>query len=84
MESRFALRLRELRQAAGMTQPELAEKSGLSKAGIADLEQGRREPSWSTVLKLAEALGVTCLAFTEPPSAKKSARRRRGRPRKDD
>ena len=64
-----------------MTQPELAEKSGLTKAGIANLEQGRREPSWSTVVALCEALGVKCDVFLEEPSPDSEAQRR-GRPAK--
>jgi transcriptional regulator with XRE-family HTH domain len=65
---RFARRLRELRTAKGWTQGELAEKAGMSKAGVADLEQGRREPSWATVLALAEALGVACDDFQKSPA----------------
>lgn len=61
----FAGRLKELRVQAGLTQDGLAERAELSKAGVADLEQGRREPSWATVLALAKALGVTCQAFLE-------------------
>jgi transcriptional regulator with XRE-family HTH domain len=73
--------LKELREAAGLTQPQLAEKAGLSKAGIADIEQGRRVPSWDTVLALATALGVSCEAFTHQPAEREATGR--GRPRKD-
>jgi transcriptional regulator with XRE-family HTH domain len=78
----FAGRLRELREASGMTQKQLAEASGLKEGGIRDLEQGRRGPSWETVLALAKALSVDCLAFTTPPAAEAAAPRPRGRPRK--
>jgi transcriptional regulator with XRE-family HTH domain len=78
----FAGRLKELRQKARMTQPQLAEKAGLSKAGIAHLEQGLREPSWTTVQALAAALGVDCLAFKAAPAAGTKAARR-GRPSKN-
>ena len=81
--SRFGLRLKELRELAGLTQPQLAEKAGMSKGGVADLEQGRREPSWATVLTLAEALGVNCLAFQQAPDSE-AAPRGRGRPPKAD
>jgi len=74
----FAARMKELRRAAGLTQPELASKTGLSKSYVADLEQGRYEPSWSTVLAMATALGVKCDAFTEPPAS--SEPQGRGRP----
>ena len=54
----FAARLRELRESAGLTQRELAEKSGLHLGGLTKIEHGDREPAWSTVLDLAGALGV--------------------------
>jgi transcriptional regulator with XRE-family HTH domain len=62
----FALRLKELRAAAGWSQPELAERAGMTKAGICNLEQGRRQASWATVVALADALGVSTEAFREP------------------
>src|SRR5262245_12365043 len=59
----FASRLKRLREAAGLTQGELAERAGMNQFGIAKLEQGVREPTWATVQALAEALGVECTAF---------------------
>jgi transcriptional regulator with XRE-family HTH domain len=76
----FAGRLRELREQAGLTQHQLGGKAGLSQAGIADLEQGRRKPAWETVVALCRALGVTPDAFLQEPRA--MPERRRGRPRK--
>jgi transcriptional regulator with XRE-family HTH domain/DNA-binding CsgD family transcriptional regulator len=56
--TRFGERLRELRRAAGLTQEELAEATGLTARSIRDLEQGRRErPHRRTVELLASALG---------------------------
>ncbi len=52
------LKLKEVRQRKFMTQAQLAEKIGTSKANISKLETEQREPRASTVLKLAEALGV--------------------------
>ena len=54
----FTLRLKALRDEAGYTQAQLAEKAGLSPQAIASLEQGTRGPTWETVLRLALALGV--------------------------
>src|SRR4051812_22326297 len=79
----FGLKLKELRHHAGLTQPGLAEKAGMSKGGIADLEQGINKPSWETVQALAAALGVSCEAFQAPPSADAQPRGR-GRPPKAD
>ncbi|HEY7909339.1 MAG TPA: tetratricopeptide repeat protein [Thermomicrobiales bacterium] len=55
----FGLLLRRYRAAAGLTQDELAERSGLSARGISDLERGARErPHRDTVQMLADALGL--------------------------
>jgi predicted ATPase/transcriptional regulator with XRE-family HTH domain len=51
--------LKRYRVAAGLTQEELAERSGLSVRGISDLERGRRShPYFDTVRLLADALGL--------------------------
>src|SRR5215510_4770612 len=76
----FAGRLRELREQAGLTQKDLADRAGVSKATVADLEQGRYAPSWPTVVSLAEALGVVCTAFLQQPQA--GVEVKLGRPRK--
>jgi predicted ATPase/DNA-binding CsgD family transcriptional regulator/DNA-binding XRE family transcriptional regulator len=55
----FAARLRQLRTEAGLSQEELAERAGLSRRGIADLERGaRRSPYPATVRRLADAFGL--------------------------
>src|SRR5918912_1020664 len=55
----FGVRLRRLRQAAGLTQEELASRAGLTAKGISALERGeRRHPYPHTVRSLADALGL--------------------------
>src|SRR5689334_18810559 len=55
--STFGERLRRFREAAGLSQEALAERSGLSARGISDLERGlRRLPRLETVRLLADAL----------------------------
>ncbi len=54
----FTIRLKALREKAGLTQAQLAQKAGLSPQAIAALEQGTRGPTWETVRRLAMALGV--------------------------
>jgi DNA-binding XRE family transcriptional regulator len=78
--SGFASRLKELREAAGLSQGQLAEKAGCHRFTVAKLEQGRQEPAWPLVLAIADALGVDCNAFTEPPDATPA---KRGRPKKE-
>ena len=80
----FADRLRELREQAGMSRKDLAAKAGFrSEAGIRDLEQGVRKPTWETVLALAKALEVECTAFTVPASADLPPAKA-GRPKKSE
>jgi transcriptional regulator with XRE-family HTH domain len=76
----FGPRLRELREAAGLTQVQLAERAGLHPQGVVKLERGEREPAWSTVVALCAALDVSCERFLEPAGAKPGAAP--GRPRK--
>src|SRR5919202_865061 len=57
---RFGALLRAYRLAASRSQEELAERAGLSKRAISDLERGeRRAPYPTTVRRLAEALELT-------------------------
>lgn len=76
----FARRLRELREAVGFTQQQLADKAGLTREGVAQLETERREPSWRSVVTLCQALGVSCEAFLREPA--QGYEPRLGRPRK--
>ncbi len=51
--------LRGYRQAAGLTQEELAGRSGLSIRAIGDLERDRRHPRKDTIRLLAQALSLS-------------------------
>ncbi len=76
--SRFGERLRQLREAAGLTQEELAERAGLTAKGVGALETGkRRRPYPHTVRALAEALG---LSDAERTNLTDAARGRAGAP----
>jgi transcriptional regulator with XRE-family HTH domain len=52
----FGARLRELRTAAGLTQRELAKRSGTSSAAISNFEAGNNAPTLGTLVRLAEGL----------------------------
>jgi transcriptional regulator with XRE-family HTH domain len=55
----MSLRIKELRENAGLSQQELAVKADLSLSLVAKLEQGKKaDPRVSTVLALTGALGV--------------------------
>lgn len=59
------LKLRPIRERLFVTQEELAERTGMSRATISRLEGGQQRPRISTVRKLAEALGVPPEALVE-------------------
>lgn len=51
--------VRAARIAAGMTQEELAERSGFSQQYISGLERGKRNPTIVSIYELGQALGVS-------------------------
>ncbi len=58
-DASFGKKLRQLREASGLTQEELAERAGLTPKGVGALERGeRRHPYPNTVRALADALGL--------------------------
>ncbi len=66
-----ASRLRELREARGISMRTLATKSSLSANALSMIERGKTSPSVSTLYKLADALGVSITAFFGAESEKK-------------
>ena len=54
----IALRIRDLRDIAGLTQQEVAQKTGIDPAEYAAYEAGERDFSFSHLFNIAEALGV--------------------------
>ncbi|WP_251438623.1 MULTISPECIES: helix-turn-helix domain-containing protein [unclassified Microbacterium] len=57
--ARAAEVIREARKRAGMTQIELARRSGIAQNVISDYERGKREPSFGAVDLLLGAAGLT-------------------------
>ncbi|MFZ3171928.1 MAG: ORF6N domain-containing protein [Carboxydocellales bacterium] len=51
--------IREFRKVKGMKQYALAQKAGISRSYMADVEGGRCNPSLSTLERIAKALGTT-------------------------
>jgi transcriptional regulator with XRE-family HTH domain len=55
---RLGERMRELRAERGLTQLRLAERSGISRPSIANVEAGRQNISLRQLCALAAALGI--------------------------
>ena len=79
----FAEKLRDLREAKGWSQKELAEKSGQPQQSIANWERGIRSPLFGAVQSLCVALGVPCTVFDGCEHIEVESKRGRGRPPKD-
>ncbi|HEX5762019.1 MAG TPA: helix-turn-helix transcriptional regulator [Solirubrobacterales bacterium] len=54
----FGSKLREARERLGLTQEEVAQRSGVHVTEISRMEAGKRDPKISTLRRLAEALEV--------------------------
>lgn len=48
----------DARQASGMTQKQLADKTGIAQADISKLERGNANPSLKTLQRLAAGMGM--------------------------
>ena len=59
MSRRIGKRVATARKAAELTQEQLAAKVGISREYLARLEGGAHEPTLTTIVKVARALGVT-------------------------
>ncbi len=58
--------LRELREAAGLKQIELATAAGMTESQISDIERGKNNPGWRLVVRIVEdGLGLTIRDFAE-------------------
>jgi len=57
--------LRALRARSGMTRPELAAASGVSKSTLARLEAGERSLDFPTLLLITEAVGADAVKFMQ-------------------
>ena len=58
-------RIKEARKNAGLTQRELAEKSGTATGTIQQYELGKRQPRLKQLLRIAETLGVNAFDLTK-------------------
>lgn len=64
--SRVGYLIRNFRIASDMTQKELADKCGLNESTIRNYELGNRYPDAATLLNIANNLGVSFYALSDP------------------
>jgi transcriptional regulator with XRE-family HTH domain len=58
--------VKRIRVARGLTQEELAERSGFSQQYLSDLERGRRNPTIVSLWELSQALSATPVDLITP------------------
>lgn len=61
----FGQILRELRVEKGLTQEDLGFEAGIRRTYVSILELGQQQPSLTTILKLADALGLSAAKLIE-------------------
>lgn len=86
-QKKIAYRLRTLREAAGLSQQDIAERADLSLSLVAKMEQGRKaDPRASTLIALGTALGVRPGQLIEdlekPPEGAFPAKGKKGKKKK--
>jgi transcriptional regulator with XRE-family HTH domain len=64
-DAALAKTVRRLRRERGETQEDLAHRAGLTVAAFARIERGNANPTWTTVRRIAEALGLTLASLGE-------------------
>ncbi len=76
IEKRFGHKVRELREAKGLSQEELAFKAGVHRTYLGGIERGERNPSLKNIDSIANALGISLaelfLFGERKPGTKKS------------
>lgn len=60
----FGRALAVCREAAGLTQKDMAERAGLSASHVSMLESGKRDPSMQTIADLSKALGISAVILS--------------------
>lgn len=62
----IAHQIKDLRDSRGVTQIQLAERTGMRQPAIARVERGEHVPTWRTLERLAEALNAELVVALVP------------------
>jgi CheY-like chemotaxis protein len=67
LKVRVAKAIKEQRNALGLSQEELADRAGLHRTYVSEVERGERNPSITSIEKLAQALEVSFTSLFDRP-----------------
>jgi transcriptional regulator with XRE-family HTH domain len=65
--------LRDVRAMAGLTQPQLADRMGISQQFVSFRECGKRQVPLATLMKIAAACGTELVLVTRPVTLPKGS-----------
>lgn len=68
----IAQNMRAARERAGLRQEDLAERTGIARPNIARLERGAHLPAFSTLRRVAQALGIELAELVRAPAGAES------------
>ena len=63
---RLGQNVRRLREAKGWSQEDFADRAGIHRTYVSDIERGRRNPTITVVERLAEPLAVSPGSLLDP------------------
>ena len=69
MRRLVGINVKRLRLGKGLTQEQYAVKSGLAQQYVSDLENGKKNPTLTTLHQIAEGLGVEVVELVQKPPA---------------
>lgn len=58
-------RIKKIRESEGLSIRDLAELAGINKSQIVRIESGQSDPHYTTLLRIARALGITVGDFAD-------------------
>jgi ribosome-binding protein aMBF1 (putative translation factor) len=76
LKTLLGITIRNERSVLGISQEDLAERAGLHRNYVSDLERGARDPSISSIEKIAQALNLSVSVLFERTSAAALTRKR--------
>ena len=69
MRRLVGINVKRFRLGKGLTQEQYAVKSGLAQQYVSDLENGKKNPTLTTLHQIAEGLGVEVVELVQKPPA---------------
>jgi len=69
IRTRLGHNIRQLREAKGWSQEDYADRAGIHRTYVSDIERGRRNPTITVVEKLAKPFGVSPGSLLDGPAS---------------